>query len=291
MTNLPPIKAKDIGLKQLRALANLPPAARWEVIGEGLPILLRSAETLYAAGVAAGKEGRVGQILQGHATEEAAKILILLDYVRCPLGLSKRAQGQFDAFYDHGARLIYSQACSWKPVDVAMLREYVDHTRASHYVEGDCGEYIMPNWELYSREARLYGDLARMDAGALVWNDPDAVADAIDIFGAPPISLRLVRALARAGAFTRPGLQIVHEVWSPHAFEDTETHELATRLVQETLERLIAADLPSAEATEEDARTLYREWQMPMYAIDAKPLPADLADLQAEQRAHLYAQY
>src|SRR5688572_19964072 len=125
-TLTPLSKAGDIGMKQLRSLANLPISKRLDLIAVGLPILLRSAEGLYAARATVGAGSRSGEILLGHAKEEAAKILILLDYVRCPPGLSKRAQGQLNAFYDHGARLIYAQVCRWRPDTVATLRGYVD---------------------------------------------------------------------------------------------------------------------------------------------------------------------
>ncbi|MBO9547073.1 hypothetical protein [Caulobacter sp.] len=131
-----PSKSIDIGMRQLRALANMPPKQRWNVIAEGLPILLTSAEALYAASRVNDENARVREILQGHAAEEAAKILILLDYVRCPLGLSDPAQRMLRVFYDHGTRLIYATACGWRPTDVNELRTYVDRERASHYIEG-----------------------------------------------------------------------------------------------------------------------------------------------------------
>lgn len=286
----PPTKAQDIGLKQLRALANLDPATRLDVIAEGLPILLSSAETLQAASQAAEIPDRVREILRGHALEEAAKVLILIDYARCPPSLSDRAQGQLRAFYDHGARLIYGQAASWKPVDVDMLRDYVDQTRVSHYVEGEVGEFILPNWELYAREARLYGDLSRTDTGTMVWNDPDQWSGMGGIFTLPQTALEVARSLSRVGAFGRKGLQIVHEVWAPHAFEHAEDHALALDLTRETLRRLDEAGLAGA-ANGEDGYALRDTWQMPMYAIDAGARPADLEALRAEQEGHLQAQY
>lgn len=279
-----PAKAKDIGQKQLRALANLPLSERLDQIAAGLPILLKSAETLFASREPVGATSRIGQILRGHAREEAAKILILLDYVRCPPGLSDRAQRQLSVFYDHGSRLIYAQACSWKPVDVDMLRSYVDQQRGSHYVEGEYGELILPNWELYIREARLYADLTRTDSGALVWNDPDAWADDLDVFGFPPTVLSVARSLSRMGVFSREGLGLVHDIWPSIAFRSVEDHAQSKALIQETLERLIKAGLPADEATDDDVRMLYSSWQLPMYDIDTRMRSIELAELRAEQQ-------
>lgn len=291
VTRTEPTKTKQIGQKQLGALVNLPMAKRLDHIAAGLPVLLSSAETLYAAREAVGATGRIGQILRGHAREEAAKIIILLDYVRCPPGLSECAQRQLGVFYDHGSRLIYAQACGWKPVDIDMLRGYVDDRRVSHYVEGDYGEYILPNWELYMREARLYADLTRTDSGELTWNDPDAWADELDIFGYAPTVLSVARSLSRAGAFTRNGLQIVHDVWKATAFRSTEDHSRSTSLIQETLKRLIEKGLPKDDATDDDTRVIYSNWQMPMYDIDTKARIADLETLRAEQASQLDAFY
>ncbi|ANF54064.1 hypothetical protein DA69_04485 [Brevundimonas naejangsanensis] len=65
---------------------------RLDHLATGLPIILSSAETLYASREAVGATGRVRQILRSHSREKAAKIMILLDYVRCPPGLSDCAQ-------------------------------------------------------------------------------------------------------------------------------------------------------------------------------------------------------
>ena len=286
-----PTKTKQIGQKQLGSLSNLPMSERLDCLAVGLPLLLTSAETLYAAREAVGPKGRIGQILRGHAREEAAKIAILMDYVRCPPGLSDRAQRQLGVVYDHGSRLIYAQACGWKPVDVDMLRGYVDDRRVSHYVEGDYGEYILPNWDLYMREARLYGDLTRTGSGELVWNDPDAWADDLDAFGMVPSVLALARSLSRSGAFTRQGLEVVHDVWKGTAFRSTEDHAQASALTEKTLKRFIALGLPSDEATDQDVQTLYGHWQIPMYDIDTRARLADLATLRAEQESHMNALY
>ena len=170
-------KAADIGMRQLRKLANLSFDARLALIADGLPVILRSAQDLVAASESLVDHPRAAEVLSRHGEEEAAKILILLDYVRCPPGLSNRAAAMLDGFYDHGTRLIYAEACGWKPTNVAMLRQYVDSERVSHYIEGDMGQWIVPNRQLYSREAVLYADLTCSDAGGLDWNDPHSWSD------------------------------------------------------------------------------------------------------------------
>ena len=53
-----------------------------DVIAEGLPTLMQSAEDLLSASNDLVGHHRVATILEGHAMEEVAKILILIDIVR-----------------------------------------------------------------------------------------------------------------------------------------------------------------------------------------------------------------
>ena len=79
--------ANDIGMKGLRILANVHDNERFDIIAEGLPILMKSAEDLLLASEAFEGHQRAASILIGQATEELAKVLILVDLVRCPARL------------------------------------------------------------------------------------------------------------------------------------------------------------------------------------------------------------
>lgn len=286
-----PTKSTDIGMRQLRTLANLPHPQRWDVIAEGLPILLKSAEGLYESSRLMSANGRVREILEGHAAEEAAKILILMDYVRCPKEMKEEAQRLLRVFYDHGTRLIYAAACGWRPTDVNELRKYVDRERASHYIEGYAGEYILPNSRLFDREARLYADLTRNDDGSFAWNDPEGLMSHERIWNSAPFAMQVAKSLQRVGAFDAKGLAIIHGLWTAKPFTATEHATESDALIEETLKALIAAGLPNDDADEQDVRTLYSLWQIPLYAIETKTRDVPLERLQAEQQAELNAQY
>jgi hypothetical protein len=147
-------KGPEIGLHQAKRLCQLDEASRLKFIAEGLPVILRSAQGFWQAAQQLQSHGREAEILKGFAEEEAAKILILVDAVRCPPELiTSRLSRIVGWFYDHLARLIYAEAVSWKPTNLAELREYVDRQRRGHYLEGHAGEYIMPNWAVYQRES------------------------------------------------------------------------------------------------------------------------------------------
>jgi len=183
----------NIGLRQARRLAELPPKKRLTFIAEGLPIILNSATGLLKASHALTEQQRESDILRGFAEEEAAKGLILLDIVRCPPKLvAKKLPAQMRSFYDHLARLLYAKACFMRPVTTEQLQEYVDYDRKTHYLEGDYGEYILPNSELFTRESKLYADIAAYEDKELFWNVPHSYSHRLSMLRFDPPSVRVL---------------------------------------------------------------------------------------------------
>jgi hypothetical protein len=278
-------KSADIGMKRGRTLANLPQAQQLDVIAEGLPILMRSADNLLEASKALDQYDRAATILRGHASEELAKVLILMDIVRCPPKLRGHRVGPMMGwFYDHLARLIYLDAQRWKPTDTRELQDYVDQHRKSHYLEGYAGEYIMPNWTTWSRESLLYADIVTYEDGELIWHSPEAPMSPWDKLG----PWQVCTALRDMGAFTRDGLDIASSVWSQTDFKDSQHWSDTQRLTHEMLLGLEKTTLLTEAAHEDQLRILYYHWQLPMYRIDFTRLEVPLEDLRAEQEAMLW---
>ena len=277
-------KSEDIGMKRGRVLAQLTPAQQLDLIAEGLPILLKSADELLAAAEALDDHSRAAAILIGQATEELSKILILIDLVRCPPKLRSSLIGQmFKWFYEHLPRLLYAEAQGWKPMTVEQLQEYLDNSRRSHDIEGFAGEFIMPNSTLFARENRLYADIITHEDGEPVWSKPSDWMPAR--FGDERSSIWYVaKALSDMGAFSRAGLDIVSQVWGAVDFVgETECYSLPRKLTKQMLERLDAADLISENAEQGLLRYLYNQWQVPMYRLDFKPIQVPLEELRAAQ--------
>lgn len=276
----------NIGLGQARRLAQMKHGERLQFIAEGLPIILASAAGFLAASEPLKNDRpRETDVLLGFAEEEAAKALILLDIVRCPPSrVASKIGTMVGWFYDHLARLIYAKASSWKPMTVAQLQEYVNHNRATHYVDGDYGEYIFPNQELFSRESRLYADIGAYEDGNLFWNEPKSYTDALLRFDPP--SYRAIAALAAVGAFSPKGLKAMADTWAQQEFRETETHADAERLTQVMIGRLIDLGLPSSTAKQEDVAMIYGAWQMPMYNIDLRPIDVTMDELQRARDAN-----
>ena len=275
----------DIGLRQARRLVQMPFDERVKFIAEGLPILLESARGLYNASKAISDMPRKSSVLKGHAEEEVAKIPIFMDIMRCPRKLiAGRIGALMGWYYDHLARLLYAEACRWRPINLKELRTIIDRRRVSHYLEGGMGEFIAPNDLIYRRETRLYADIEAFDDGTLQWTAPSG---AMNLFDLEPDGLVVAEALAAFGAFGVEGLNIVSAVWSGIDFQDETTSRESERPIEATLRELISHGL-AENATNDHARGLYGRWQMPLYALDMKAREVERAALEAEQESLLW---
>ena len=119
------------GGRQARALCNMRHSARLDFISEGLPIILQSAQGFWRAAETLEDNPREAAVLSGLAEEESAKALILIDLVRCPVPEVGKRIGRIvkKTLYDHLSRMIYANAQSWRPTNIAQLQEYVDKER------------------------------------------------------------------------------------------------------------------------------------------------------------------
>lgn len=279
-------KGPEIGLHQAKRLCQLDARKRLEFIAEGLPVILRSAQGFWQSSQQIRQShGREAKVLEGFANEEAAKVLILMDAVRCPPKLiSSKLNRIVGWFYDHLARLIYAEAVSWKPMHLAQLREYVDIQRRGHFLEGHAGEYIMPNWTIYQRESRLYVDVEAYQDQTLTWSSPSDAYAGNEFFGSfEPAALRVASAMRQVGLFTPQGLQTASKIWGSLEYRDKEGHHDGEKLTARLLHRLMSENRMLETAQQSDVETLYRDWQIPMYNLEFSLIPVSLEELEAAQ--------
>ena len=279
---------KQFGMHGAHVLANLSEKAQFDLIAEGLPVLMQSASSLFKASGELTNHPRSAAILKGHASEEVAKILILIDLVRCPSSLRPSRVGEMiKLFYQHRARLIYIEAQTWRPTNVSDLQEIIDNSRKSHYLEGEYGEYIMPNSEVHRREEAMYADIFRDEDGTTHWSDPESRYFNREpfLFGerSEPTSWHICKALQAFGAFDRKGLELVSEAWGKIEFCDDKNYRDAENQTSEMLCALQSAGLFSESATQKQVDDLYCEWQLPMYLVDFELIKVSLETLQEER--------
>lgn len=285
-------KGPNIGLRQARRLCQMKREVRLAFLAKGLPVILASAQSLWRGSRKLEKEmPREAEVLRILAEEEAARALVLMDAVRCPDHLVAARIGDIVQWsYDHLARLIYAKATSWKPVNLADLRTYVDEARKSHYLEGYVGEYILQNWCLYRREGILYADIEAGENDELGWSDPtqNAPMSSTAVMEAyPPLSLVHAEALASLGVFTLEGLRATSEIFGQEQFIDQVERMRACELGQELVTRLIQEQLPAEGATERQASVVVYEWQMPMYNLEFSMLPVSMEEFETERENEL----
>jgi len=255
---------------------------RLAFIAEGLPILLASAQGFQDAAARLHDRPREEDVMVSFADEEAAKILILMDIVRCPSSQVDQHIGKLMRwFYDHLARLIYAKAASWKPMSVSQLQRYVETECEEHTLEGFAGECIMPGGPVHERESALYADIQSYDDGTLAWHEPRTRPS---LFGQKESdALRLAISMQRLGMLSLDGLRIVASVWNGTRFSEEQTPHMSETLTQTTLERVEAAGLIPDSVEDEDVVTLYKRWQLPMYELQVTPTIQTMEELRETQ--------
>ncbi|MET4666706.1 hypothetical protein [Sphingomonas sp. PvP056] len=264
-------------------------SARLDFVAEGLTIILSSARSFWNAAEKLPDNPREASVLEGFATEESAKALILLDLVRCPPSkIDERIGRIIKNFYSHLARLIYANAQSWRPVNVAQLQEYVDSKRQSHNLEGGMSEYILPNWATYSRESMLYADIEQHEDSEPQWRDPTRFSRAG--IHTRPFALTLVEALDAVGVFSRAGLEATSKIWGNVDFLANEHSGHVQDLTGQLAKRLDAEGLVSETANNDHVRWFYDRWQMPMYNLDFKLIPVSLDQLKSDREAAYWSE-
>lgn len=255
---------------------------RLAFVAEGLPILLASAQGFQDAASRLPDSPREEDVLVSLADEEAAKVLILMDIVRCPPAQVNQNIGKLiHWFYDHLARLIYAKATSWKPMSVHQLQHYLETECKEHTLEGFAGEYILPGGPVHERESALYADIQSYDNGELAWHEPRTRPS---LFGPEKSeALRLANAMQRLGMLSLDGLRIIASVWSGTRFTGEQTPLAAKALTQATLKQLEAAGLIPDSANDDDVITLQDRWQLPMYELQITRTVQTLEELREAQ--------
>lgn len=151
-------------------------------------------------------------ILGALTEEEAAKFLILLDFVRCPRTMQKKRPRQLGYFYDHLAKGIYAEYCSWHPADFAEVTRLVNSSRQAFYLDGPLGvDWIYYNNILSEREDRLYVNYERDDEDNSDWYYPREFQFGFGYRAGTVI--HIVKALDAVGMTSAEGLAVVAEIW------------------------------------------------------------------------------
>ena len=242
----------------------------FQMVSEGIPLIVQNAESLdeNANRLAQAKEFRASEIIRGFAEEEAAKVLILLDVVRCPADSDRKLETL--RFFDrHLAKRLYALTCSFPRISSYQeLRSFIENECQRHYLDGpNSVDWVFPNSIIAERERTMYVDYVwdMTENAGDYWSSPEIPGHNSGPYR-PPESVRLCRALCDAGANSADGLSVIADTWRGFAPENDTCRSELRDLIDEMLERLADGGHIAADGT---ARSLIRScWSFPLWPLD-----------------------
>ena len=275
----------------IKDLLQLSDGRLFEEVATGIRLIVDHAESLESTAVRlhAIDEHHAAAIVRALAKEELAKVLILLDLIRCPRDQQDARSKTVWAFRDHLAKEIYANSCRWRPVDFAEVIGIVDRERRSYYLDGPNDvDWILPNYATTRRENRMYVDYVQditVDNGEHDWVFPlpDLGREHKD---ATPSSLVVARALHRVGMTTPEGLAVVADHWRGFEPQPQTTRQELSERNYESLVRVSEAR-QDRKVDSEDATAVCHHWPFPLWPLELKqlkePTREDLHRQRAEQ--------
>ena len=259
------------------AIGELPQLAHrdlFETVSDGIKHIIenagesdRSARKLFEIG-----ECHSGEIILGIAEEEASKVLILIDAVRCPSKRQKELSKTLKCFYDHLPKQIYSEMCGWNVTSFEELTRRIEAARKDTFLDGPNGvDWIFPNHRKTRREGNMYVDYVRditVESGPRYWQVPIRLSQGTYV---TPKSYQIACALYEIGATTPEGLDVVARLW--REFEPMpETTRRDIVGMNAYMLMLLQDKGMLSDIQKGSAQLILHELPFPLWSIDLQPL-------------------
>ncbi len=274
--------------RAIKDLCQLSDASLFEEVATGIGHVVEVVHRLDTAArrLSEASEHHPARILGNLAEEEAAKVLILVDAVRCPRSKQAERSRTLGYFYEHLAKGIYAEICKWSPADFAEVVRGVKRERVEYHLDGPSDvDWICPNRITQQREDELYVGYVRDDSdeegqGERYWVCPHND----DLFGyRTPQVVNVARALHRVGATAPAGLAVVGELWQPVELRPAMRFDELERLNCRTLEVLEGRGL--LEDTPGEVHAVIRNhWPFPLWPLDLRVRKVEKERLREVQR-------
>ena len=270
-------------------LANFSDDRLFEEVAEGIGHILKNADSLDASArrLASADDYRGASVLRNLAEEEAAKVLVLLDAVRCPKKNQKDRARTLKGFNDHVAKGIYGKACNWRSFDFEPFVEFVNKHLANYEFIGLYGfESITSNEIKSARENKMYVDFVQeltLNNEEGYWKYPSCEVQRYDYYS--PKSLKIACALASLGITEPHGLKIVADVW--REFEPTGKAYLdLIDKISETINRLDQAGLIRTDSKYRFDHRVW-DWSFPMWSLDLRLKERSLDEMRERRKKYV----
>ena len=271
-------------------LAQFPDNRLFKEVAEGIPLIVQNAIGFDEAAqrLHEQQQFRVSEIIRGFAEEEAAKVLILIDLVRCP-STPELKKETAKRYYGHVGKRIYATVCSYPRIgSFKEFCELVETESRPYYLDGpNRVDWIFPNSIVAEREQALYVDYVRDitdERGDYFWRVPVPSASDQRAYETPDC-VRLGHALAEAGARSPEGLAIIANVWRGFKPEpETDRSELRG-LITHTLARLPQ----NRESAGDGPALIISHWPFPLWSLTIREPRAKADELETlrEDRARV----
>lgn len=270
--------------RRLDRLIQLSNEARFPILGEGLELLGDRVAHLATSVAALQKADDViaASALDVICTEEAAKVLILLDLARCMHPQRAFVNG-CKYFYSHLARGIYAHVHDGNPADFSEIMKYVDVLRPSHYLDGpNDADWIFRNDILRGRETALYVDYEESQPNEFEWTGGDE-----ELLYVPARLTHLILALRTAGVLSEAGARATSKVWKSARFDPSTRWEFCRDKAKEVL---IEVALQQRKHPTPELRAAWRtvseKWTFPLNHLDLNIDQVTIKEMSDRQAQH-----
>ena len=276
--------------RPIKRLLSLSDTALFAVVCEGIQTIMKYVEHLQSCAERLSKIGEPHgeEIMASLAEEEAAKVLILVDFIRCPKQSHLERKKTLQAFYSHTAKAIYACLCDHSsPRDWEDTEQQVEYLKEAYYLDGgDPTEEIDIQASLATgqRMPMLYVDYYELDLtvdnGTCQWGAP---TDLYFCGHKPRESVTIARALHHLGLTTREGLKVMAEYWRPTSPNDW-VRESKWHLNGKYLDYFSSRAGDQRTTHGDEGRLLCDAWPLPLYPLNfLKTTSTPLSDLRAKR--------
>lgn len=261
--------------RAIKRLLQFDDAELLKTLSEGLDLIIKTALQHEAASrhlagseltdgfpIIEGPHQNAANILMNAAEEEAAKFMILIDFVRCPKVLTKQRDRQLNYFYNHLAKGLYIELSDHEFSCFDELISYCNIQRRQFYLDGDYEQYIFYNDILSKREDSLYVNYKWYGDLNYSWEGPtQSTLFSVD----NSMAVRKAQVLYDIGVTKEDGLLVLSHTWQClHVMNGTTRWDIKGK-TDYMLEMLDKRNLINKDKID-DLRYLYN-W-FPLYNCD-----------------------
>ena len=257
-------------------LGNQKPELFRRDVAHGIDRLIANSQRLDASAQRLSQAGdeTSAALLGSFADEEAAKVLILMDAVRCPATQAEARTRTLKRWSNHLWKGIYVRSCDWRPSNFQELTSYINAELRPFYPDGPMDvDWIFRNEIRDQRKRQIYVDLVeditevepyRQNSW---WVAPEDFSPA-DFKYHTSRCVHVASSLHALGFSTERGLEHVAKIWQRIDPTSMEHSELLTK-IRETLLAVQSEEHESpAGGQGQPSLNALAEWSYPLWPIE-----------------------